>query len=42
MKKFGFTILLLCMVLALAACTETIDPYTDTESDLTVYVKWAE
>ena len=25
-----------------AACTETFDPYTDTESDLTVYVKWAE
>ena len=25
-----------------AACTESYDPYTDTESDLTIYVKWAE
>lgn len=25
-----------------AACTEAFDPYTDAESDLTVYVKWAE
>ena len=23
-----------------AACTEAYDPYTDTESDLTIYVKW--
>lgn len=25
-----------------AACTEAFDPYMDAESDLTVYVKWAE
>jgi hypothetical protein len=25
-----------------AACTAAFDPYADTESDLTVYVKWAE
>ena len=25
-----------------AACTESYDPYADTDSDLTVYVKWAE
>lgn len=25
-----------------AACTEAFNPYADTESDLTVYVKWAE
>lgn len=25
-----------------AACTEAYDPYADTDSDLTVYVKWAE
>ena len=24
-----------------AACTEAYDPYADTESDLTIYVKWA-
>ena len=25
-----------------AACTESYDPYANTDSDLTVYVKWAE
>ena len=25
-----------------AACTENYDPYADTDSDLTIYVKWAE
>ena len=25
-----------------AACTESYDPYTDTDSDLTIYVKWTE
>ena len=25
-----------------AACTELYDPYVDTDSDLTIYVKWAE
>ena len=25
-----------------AACTEAYDPYVDTDSDLTIYVKWAE
>jgi hypothetical protein len=24
-----------------AACTESYDPYADTDSDLTVYVKWS-
>lgn len=23
-----------------AACTEAYDPYADTDSDLTIYVKW--
>ena len=23
-----------------AACTESYDPYADTDSDLTIYVKW--
>ena len=25
-----------------AACTESYDPYVDTDSDLTIYVKWTE
>ena len=25
-----------------AACTETYDPYADTESDLTIYIRWTE
>ena len=25
-----------------AACTENYDPYADTDSDLTIYVKWTE
>ena len=25
-----------------AACTEAYDPYADTDSDLTIYVKWGE
>jgi hypothetical protein len=25
-----------------AACTEAYDPYANTDSDLTVYIKWAE
>ena len=40
MKKFVTFILLVCMILTLAACTEAYDPYADTESDLTVYVKY--
>jgi hypothetical protein len=25
-----------------AACTESYDPYVNTDSDLTIYVKWVE
>ena len=42
MKKIVTFALLLCMVLTFAACTQPLLEVPDTNSDLTVYVKWGE